>query len=76
MGMSADEFVEKGDEEKLRLLSKVLEVDVAVKVQQGKYDGRDRTNLIGIELAPSYVTIFDNLVGQLQAYRRSMEAFK
>lgn len=76
MGMSADEFVEKSDEEKLRLLSKVLEVDVAVKVQQGKYDGRDRTNLIGIELAPSYVTIFDNLVGQLQAYRRSMEAFK
>lgn len=76
MGMSADEFMERGDDEKLHLLSKVLEVDVAVKMTQGKYDGRDRTNLMGIELAPSYVTIFDNLVGQLQAYRRNMEAFK
>lgn len=76
MGMSADEFMEKADDERLQLLSKVLEVDVAVKLQQGKYDGRDRTNLIGIELTPSYITIFDNLVGQLQAYRRNMEAFK
>lgn len=76
MGMSADEFMERGDDERIQLLSKVLEVDVAVRLQQGKYDGRDRTNLIGIELAPSYATIFDNLVGQLQAYRRNMETFK